>query len=171
MRHKHLFSVWLYVKLADENSDRKIQTTRKRFKNCFEEKEHLKGKKINTCQWMDPSTVFCFGVFFCFCFFQFCVCLFFCDSWGCFHGDDPQPAFLMSPWSLKTIDSRNVRTSVTWSLHCNSVPFTFLKNYKRSLGGLSFFCLFFLCVCACVRCWFHQVSSVPIHSPSLRFIP
>lgn len=45
MRHKHLFSVWLYVKLADENSDRKIQTTRKRFKNCFEEKKHLKGKK------------------------------------------------------------------------------------------------------------------------------
>lgn len=98
---------------------------------------------------MDPSTVFCLGFV---CFFSFAFVWFFCDSWGCFHGDEPQPAFLMSPWSLKTIDSRNVRTSVTWSLHCTSVPFTFLKNYKRSLGGLSFVCLFVCFIsCVCVR--------------------
>lgn len=114
-----------------------------------------------------PFHCFLFG--FCL-FFQFYVCLVFCDSWGCFHGDEPQPAFLMSPWSLKTIDSRNVRTSVTWSLHCTSVPFTFLKNYKRSLGGLSFVCLF-VCFPVCVRVCAVLVSSGFFSPNSFSFPP
>lgn len=148
MRHKHLFSVWLYVKLADENSDRKIQTTRERFKNCFEEKKRLKGKKINTCQWMDPSTVFCLGFV---CFFQFCVCLVF--LWF----------MRMFPWrrtptrlSYVTMVPENDRLQKCEDI-CNMesalyfCSFHLLKNYKRSLGGLSSICLFvfFLCVCVC----------------------
>lgn len=121
-----------------------------------------------------PFHCFLFGfcLFFCLFFFQFCVCLVFCDSWGCFHGDEPQPAFLMSPWSLKTIDSRNVRTSVTWSLHCTSVPFTFLKNYKRSLGGLSFICLFVsfpVCVRVCGAGFIRFLQSQFLLLPSFLY--
>lgn len=64
-------------------------------------KKTFKRKKINTCQWMDPSTVFCLGFV---CFFSFTFVWFFVIHEDVSMETNPNPPFLChhGPWKRST---------------------------------------------------------------------